>query len=100
MLSSKTLRSVSSAYGLNSSQAHGHIIRLWLTATPYIATVTVTTSVDKLSSQFLQRGKEAQGAWLEVLRQQCADLELGLAQEHQHRVRQEHEKVPACMLLT
>ena len=28
-----------------------------------------------------------------VLKQHCADLEVGLAQEHQNRVRQEREKV-------
>lgn len=41
------------------------------------------------------RGEAQQGAegWLDVLRQHCADLEVGLAQEHQHRVRQEKEKV-------
>lgn len=41
----------------------------------------------------LQRSKAAQDAWLDVLRHHCADLEIGLAQEHQHRVRQEREKV-------
>ena len=41
------------------------------------------------------RGQAQRGAegWLDVLRQHCADLEVGLAQEHQHRVRQEREKV-------
>lgn len=41
------------------------------------------------------RGDAQQGTegWVNVLRQHCADLEVGLAQEHQHRVRQEREKV-------
>ena len=43
-----------------------------------------------------QSSKAGQDTWLQVLRQHCADLEIGLAQEHQHRVRQEHEKVLAC----
>ncbi|KAL3143967.1 Centrosomal protein of 95 kDa [Trebouxia sp. C0010 RCD-2024] len=40
------------------------------------------------------RGDAQQGTegWVDVLRQHCADLEVGLAQEHQHRVRQEREK--------
>ena len=41
----------------------------------------------------VQKGREE---WVDVLRQHCADLEIGLAQEHQHRVRQEREKV-SCL---
>lgn len=44
----------------------------------------------------LQAGRTAQPAsagWMGVLKQHCADLEVGLAQEHQNRVRQEREKV-------
>ena len=43
----------------------------------------------------LQSGTSAHKAsdWLGVLKQHCADLEVGLAQEHQSRVCQEREKV-------
>ena len=37
--------------------------------------------------------QKAASGWMGVLKQHCADLEVGLAQEHQNRVRQEREKV-------
>lgn len=55
------------------------------------------TPVPLLMQEFASqvRGEAQRGAegWLDVLRQHCVDLEVGLAQEHQHRVRQEREKV-------
>ncbi|KAL0048849.1 hypothetical protein WJX82_000902 [Trebouxia sp. C0006] len=47
------------------------------------------------SSSAPQADKSSQRAasgWMRVLKQHCADLEVGLAQEHQNRVRQEREK--------
>ncbi|KAL0037270.1 hypothetical protein WJX79_009337 [Trebouxia sp. C0005] len=47
------------------------------------------------SSSALQADKSSQksaSGWMGVLKQHCADLEVGLAQEHQNRVRQEREK--------
>ncbi|DBA77644.1 TPA: hypothetical protein ACH3X1_009441 [Trebouxia sp. C0004] len=47
------------------------------------------------SSSAPQADKSSQKAasgWMGVLKQHCADLEVGLAQEHQNRVRQEREK--------
>ncbi len=40
--------------------------------------------------------QKAASGWMGVLKQHCADLEVGLAQEHQNRVRQEREKVICC----
>ena len=37
--------------------------------------------------------RTAEADWIGVLKQHCADLEVGLAQEHQNRVCQEREKV-------
>ena len=43
-------------------------------------------------------GQKGTDGWVDVLRQHCADLEVSLAQEHQHRVRQEREKVDCLQL--
>lgn len=81
-----------------TTKVTGEKNKFWHRAGPQCCLPALYTSgtAVQTGTAVLQSGTSAHKAspdWLGVLKQHCADLEVGLAQEHQSRVCQEREKV-------